>query len=125
MNQENKLPKRVQAAAKSMSGTQAEAEYKARSAPPEIQRQVKAMLDRSPCFSNLSDAVKRAMQDRKAKRWSHVLAPWSKNAGKYWVVRRDDPDYGLICFSGLRFVVPVAVVDIAWEELTTDTIEEV
>ncbi len=125
MNQENKLPKRVQAAAKNMSGTQAEAEYKARSAPPEIQRQVKAMLDRSPCFSNLSDAVKQAMADRKVKRWSYVLAPWSKNAGRYWVVRRDDPDYGLICFSGLRFVVPVSVVDLAWEALNTDTIKEV
>lgn len=125
MNQENALPKSVQAAAKNMSGTQAEAEYKARTAPPEIQRKVKALLDRSRCFSTLSDAVKQAMHDRRAERWSHILAPWSKNAGKYWVVRRDDPDYGLICFSGLRFVVPFTVADAAWEALATDTIEEI
>ena len=69
--------------------------------------------------------MKQAMRDRRAKRWSHILAPWNKNAGKYWVVRRDDPDYGRICFSGLRFVVPAAVVDIAWAAMNIDTIREV
>lgn len=125
MGQINILPESVRLVGNNMSGMKEEAEYKARTAPQQIQAKVKALLKNSPSFDSLSDAVKQAKEDFDRGEWSHVVAPWDDNSEKFWVVRENDPNYKYVCFSGLRFVVPAATVDTAWKVLTTDTIEEI
>ena len=125
MNQENKLPKEVRQAGIRFSGTREATEH--RRGGPEQQAGVKKLLGNSPVFTNLMDAVKQAMKDRKEENWSHVMASWDEGDQRYWVIRDHDPNYKFICFSGLRGVVPAALVDVAWKALTggTDTLEEV
>ena len=126
MNQESRLPKEILNAGVRLSGTREMTEH--RLGGPEQKAGVKKLLDNSPFFTDLIEAVKQAMQDREEKKWSHIMAPWDKEAKKYWVIRENDPNYKFICFSGLRGVVPASMVDYAWEAITadtTDTIEEV
>jgi len=126
MNQENLLPKKVRLAGARLSGTRETAEH--RRGGPQQQAGVKKLLDNSPFFTSLTEAVKRAMKDRKEEKWSHVMAPWDEIGKGYWVIRDSDPNYKYICFSGLRGVVPAEMVDVAWEALAknnVDTIEEV
>lgn len=122
MNQENRLPKEVRLAGIRLSGTREATEH--RLGGPQQQAGVKKLLDNSPLFTDLTKAVKQAMQDQKKGRPSHILAPWDETAGKYWVVRQDDPNYRFLSFSGLRGVVPAAMVDVAWDAIATDEIEE-
>ena len=125
MNQESRLPKEVLLAGEQLSGSREVTEN--RRGGPQQQAGSKKLLDNSPFFTDLTDAVKQARQDQKEENWSHVMAPWDKEAKKYWVIRENDPSYKFICFTGLRGVVPASMVDIAWNALTdaTDTIEEV
>ena len=126
MNQENRLPKEILNAGVRLSGTREMTEH--RLGGPAQKAGVKSLLDNSPFFTDLTEAVKQAMQDREEENWSHVMAPWDQEAKKYWVIREKDPNYKFLSFSGLRGVVPASTVDLAWEALTadnTDTIEEV
>lgn len=128
MNQLRLLPENIRLRGQRITGAREYTEH--RLGGPKQQKQVKALLDNSPTFTDLLKAVRLLKQyhDQKTPIRSLILTTWDDNPGKFWVIRDDDPNYRAICFSGMRCVVQFGDAEEALKAITTDTtdtIEEV